>query len=272
MVCGALGAEGPRRNRTTSLCQVPEYQSVPRNDPWRRVRALVCRHKRQLGRGSRSASTVARLAWPVSRQNDARRCRPHGARCSVLVPRQRLWPRFEVVIWRGFGSRRSDEGTQMRSKSSIAKKPAEQVVKDIRRASRRRFFLRAARPGSWPKCCAHSKVSLSRDVSTVDENRLGRDPLASRRGKECHKRHDVLDPTETPGRHAAGGEGGGVLGFLSMIEAGIDRAGRDRVDGDAAHPDFERQRTRKVLKRCLGAGVDRIVGRGPARSEYRRYR
>jgi len=32
----------------------------------------------------------------------------------------------------------------MRSKSSIAKKPAEQVVKDIRRASRRRFFASGA--------------------------------------------------------------------------------------------------------------------------------
>jgi transposase len=41
------------------------------------------------------------------------------------------------------GSRRSDEGTKMRpnlSKSKLpAKKPAEQVVKDIRRATRRHF-------------------------------------------------------------------------------------------------------------------------------------
>ncbi|MDP0928473.1 hypothetical protein Q0601_14905, partial [Paracoccus onubensis] len=51
------------------------------------------------------------------------------------VGRQHPWHRFEVVIEGGFGSRRSDEGTQMRPKSSKSKSPskapAEQVVKDI---------------------------------------------------------------------------------------------------------------------------------------------
>lgn len=51
-----------------------------------------------------------------------------------LVPRQRLWPRFDGVVYGVFGFRRSDEGTKMRSKYSSPKEPAEQVIKDIRRA------------------------------------------------------------------------------------------------------------------------------------------
>ena len=62
---------------------------------------------------------------------------------AASVPRQHLWHRFEVVIYGEIGSRRSDERTKMRpslSKSKLpAKRPAEQVVKDIRRATRRRF-------------------------------------------------------------------------------------------------------------------------------------
>jgi hypothetical protein len=55
------------------------------------------------------------------------------------VRRQGLWPRFEVVTLGGFWCRRSDEGAKMRPKPLSAKKPAEQVVKDIRRATRRHF-------------------------------------------------------------------------------------------------------------------------------------
>ena len=42
-------------------------------------------------------------------------------------------------IVRGFGSRRRDEGTNMALKSTTTQKPAEQVIKDIRRVTRRHF-------------------------------------------------------------------------------------------------------------------------------------
>ena len=57
--------------------------------------------------------------------------------CPAIVdvfPFSTLWRRVEVLIQGGFRSLRRDEGTKMSPKSTTAKKPAEQVIKDIRRA------------------------------------------------------------------------------------------------------------------------------------------
>ena len=58
---------------------------------------------------------------------------------TAIGPRHHLWHRFEAVIQGGFGSRRSDEETKMRARSSKPKVSAARVVKDIRRATQRHF-------------------------------------------------------------------------------------------------------------------------------------
>ena len=59
------------------------------------------------------------------------------------VRREHLWHKFEGVIEGGLGLRRSDEGTKMKPQPSLKKSPvkapAERVVKDIRRQTRRHF-------------------------------------------------------------------------------------------------------------------------------------
>jgi hypothetical protein len=58
----------------------------------------------------------------------------------TCIPRQRPWQRIEVVSQGAFGLCRSDRGTKMKPKSPKSKLPAEQVVKDIRRKTRRHFY------------------------------------------------------------------------------------------------------------------------------------
>ena len=63
-------------------------------------------------------------------------------RCTILlsgVRRQRPCDRLGVFGKGGFLDHRSHSGAQMRQKSGPEKTPAEQVVKDIRRATRRQF-------------------------------------------------------------------------------------------------------------------------------------
>ena len=62
----------------------------------------------------------------------------------LSVPRQHQWHRSEVVIQGGLGLRRSDEGTKMKTQLSLKKcppkkAPADRVLKDIWRATRRHF-------------------------------------------------------------------------------------------------------------------------------------
>jgi transposase len=57
----------------------------------------------------------------------------------VIVRRQHSWDRLGLFAKGGFLVHRSRQGAKMRQKSGPEKKPAEQVVKDIRRATRRQF-------------------------------------------------------------------------------------------------------------------------------------
>jgi hypothetical protein len=79
--------------------------------------------------------------------------RPKDFSVSRLPPRRQQYQKRRTSSYKDFWLIVAFQGAKMRQKSGLAKKPAEQIVKDIRRATRRQFSaeekIRIARPALY---------------------------------------------------------------------------------------------------------------------------